>query len=155
ITWIECWNGSSNRPGAIRTRNVSAWPRSFVLPARYCFRGRTLMDRDGKPAGPRSQQSLRRIRMLFSHPLTEGFSTPLLRYLGILSVPTVLIFIGTAGYKIIEGDRTNFLDALYMTIITLTTVGYGEFPEHLSPAGRIFTMFLLLGGVFTLFWAAG
>jgi voltage-gated potassium channel len=42
-----------------------------------------------------------------------------------------------------------------MTIITLTTVGYGEYPSPLSREGRIFTMFLLLGGVFTLFWAAG
>ena len=46
------------------------------------------------------------------------------RYLGIMAVPAVLIVIGTCGYLIIEGDRTNFLDALYMTIITLTTVGY-------------------------------
>src|SRR5262249_11595704 len=40
-----------------------------------------------------------------------------------------------------------------MTVITLTTVGYGETHE-LSTAGRVFTIFLLLGGVFTLFYAA-
>ncbi len=77
------------------------------------------------------------------------------RYLAIALVPAVLIVLGTAGYMIIEGDRTNFLDALYMTVITLTTVGYGEYPSPLSPGGRVFTMVLLLGGVFTLFWAAG
>jgi len=39
-----------------------------------------------------------------------------------------------------------------MTVITLTTVGYAEVHE-LSTAGRTFTMLLLLGGVFTLFYA--
>ncbi len=78
---------------------------------------------------------------------------PAWRYAAIMLVPMVLIVLGTCGYLIIED--TNFLDALYMTVITLTTVGYGEVPNPLSPGGRIFTMVLLLGGVFTLFWAAG
>jgi voltage-gated potassium channel len=77
------------------------------------------------------------------------------RFLPIALVPTVLIVVGTAGYLVLEGDRTNFWDALYMTVITLTTVGYGEYPGPLTREGRVFTMFLLLGGVFTLFWAAG
>jgi voltage-gated potassium channel len=75
------------------------------------------------------------------------------RYATIMLVPTVLIILGTLGYMLIEGS--SFLDALYMTIITLTTVGYGEVPSPLSDGGRIFTMVLLLVGVFTLFWAAG
>ncbi|MGO9378129.1 MAG: potassium channel family protein [Dissulfurispiraceae bacterium] len=58
----------------------------------------------------------------------------------------VVIAFGTAGYQLIEG--WNFLDALYMTIITLTTVGYREVHE-LSPRGMIFTMILLLLGVGT------
>src|SRR5689334_14980508 len=40
-----------------------------------------------------------------------------------------------------------------MTVTTLTTVGYGEI-HPLSATGRVFTMVLLLGGVFTLFYAA-
>ena len=78
----------------------------------------------------------------------------LIRYLLVMLVPTLLIIVGTAGYYLIEPEAT-LLDALYMTIITLTTVGYGEVPGPLSNEGRIFTMILLLGGVFTLFWAAG
>jgi voltage-gated potassium channel len=69
----------------------------------------------------------------------------------ILLIPGALVLVGTAGYSVIEG--WHWFDALYMTVITLTTVGYGEvFP--LSTAGRTFTMLLLLGGVFTLFYAA-
>lgn len=66
-------------------------------------------------------------------------------------VPFLLIVGGMAGYCVIEG--WSLFDALYMTIITLTTVGYEEV-HPLSPAGRTFTMLLLLVGVFTLVFAA-
>src|SRR5207248_11547310 len=51
---------------------------------------------------------------------------------------------GTAGYMLIEG--WNAWDAFYMTVITVTTVGYREVHD-LSPAGQAFTVVLLLGGV--------
>jgi voltage-gated potassium channel len=51
-----------------------------------------------------------------------------------------------------EIEGWNFLDALYMTIITLTTVGYGEV-HRLSTQGRIFNIFLMVGGVGTVFYA--
>jgi voltage-gated potassium channel len=57
--------------------------------------------------------------------------------LGVLSV-------GTSGYMIIE--RWDFLDALYMTVITIATVGYREV-GNLSEAGKIFTIFIILFGV--------
>lgn len=68
-------------------------------------------------------------------------------YLLLLLVPAGLILAGTVGYHLIEG--WTFFDSLYMTVITLTTVGYGE-THPLSDAGRAFTIGLLLGGVFTL-----
>jgi voltage-gated potassium channel len=74
-------------------------------------------------------------------------------HLLLVLVSTGLVLLGTVGYYVLEPDYT-LLDALYMTVITLTTVGYGEV-HPLGPAGRIFTIFLLLGGVFTLFYAAG
>ena len=74
------------------------------------------------------------------------------RFLVTILIPILLVVAGTIGYEAIEEDYT-FFDALYMTVITLTTVGYGE-TKPLSTAGRVFTMFLLLGGVFTLFYAA-
>jgi voltage-gated potassium channel len=54
------------------------------------------------------------------------------------------------GYHIIEGWL--FLDCLYMTIITIFTVGFGEVKE-LSPQGQVFTIFVILGGVGTAIYA--
>ena len=51
---------------------------------------------------------------------------------------------GTTGYVVIEG--WTVLDAVYMTVITMTTVGYAEV-KPLSPAGRVFNLFVMLGGV--------
>lgn len=61
-----------------------------------------------------------------------------------------LLFItltGTIGYHFIEG--WPLLEALYMTIISMTTVGYGEILP-LSHTGRIFTMTLLLASIGTV-----
>ena len=52
----------------------------------------------------------------------------------------LIVGLGTRGYMIIEG--WNFHDSLYMTMITLTTVGYREV-RSLSLMGRYFTVFLL------------
>jgi voltage-gated potassium channel len=71
----------------------------------------------------------------------------------LLLVPLVLVVGGTVGYYVLEPRYTLF-DALYMTVITLTTVGYEEIHHPLSTGGRLFTIFLLLGGVFTLFYTA-
>jgi len=56
----------------------------------------------------------------------------------------LIIFIGISGYSIIEG--VNFLDALYMTIITVTTVGFGEVKE-LSDVGKVFTISLIITSI--------
>ena len=54
------------------------------------------------------------------------------------------ILIGTIGFSLIEGWRP--LDSLYVTVQTLTTVGYGDVPPH-SAAGRAFAVFIMLIGV--------
>jgi voltage-gated potassium channel len=59
---------------------------------------------------------------------------------------------GTVGYIFIEG--WSFTDALYMTVITLGTVGYSEVGK-LSLAGRIFTMVVIILGVGFVFYLAG
>jgi voltage-gated potassium channel len=73
------------------------------------------------------------------------------RLLVLLLTPALLLVVGTTGYLMIEEDYT-FLDALYMTVITLSTIGYGE-TKPLSPPGRVFTIVLIFSGVFTLGYA--
>ena len=73
------------------------------------------------------------------------------RFVLALAVPFLLLACGTLGYRLIEG--WPLADALYMTVITVTTVGYREVHD-LSASGRFFTMALALGGVFTLLYAA-
>ncbi|WP_017872562.1 NAD-binding protein [Candidatus Caldatribacterium saccharofermentans] len=58
-----------------------------------------------------------------------------------------LVFGGSLGYVFIE--KWPFFDALYMTVITLTTVGFQEV-RPLSPAGRIFTIGIVGSGVLTV-----
>jgi len=61
------------------------------------------------------------------------------------------LLIGTVGYVVLEG--WPWFDALYMTVITLATIGYGE-THPLSPAGRAFTMVLIALGVGTVAYLA-
>jgi len=61
-----------------------------------------------------------------------------------------VVSFGTIGYMVIEG--WNFQDSLYMTVTTLTTVGYKEVRE-LSSIGRWFTITLIIGGVGTVLYA--
>jgi voltage-gated potassium channel len=67
-----------------------------------------------------------------------------------LSVFVGLLLVGTAGFMLIE--HWSLLDSLYMTVITLSTVGYGEI-QPLSPVGRLFTGILILFGVGALAYA--
>lgn len=59
---------------------------------------------------------------------------------------------GTAGYMIIEG--WGLIDAIYMTAITITTVGFSEV-HAMSQAGRIFTIVLVVTGVALFLYVAG
>ncbi len=57
---------------------------------------------------------------------------------------------GTAGYMVLEG--WGFLDALYMTMITISTVGYGEV-NALGTPGRLWSMALIITGASVLVYA--
>ncbi len=61
----------------------------------------------------------------------------------------LIISFGTLGYMGIEG--WNFLDSLYMTIITLTTVGFKEIHD-LSVSGRFFTIIIIISGAGTMLY---
>jgi len=57
---------------------------------------------------------------------------------------TLVVSMGTVGYMLLE--KWNFLDSLYMTVITLTTVGFSEV-NPVSNQGRILTMTILISGL--------
>ncbi|HEY9071581.1 MAG TPA: potassium channel protein [Candidatus Ozemobacteraceae bacterium] len=67
------------------------------------------------------------------------------RFFTTLASFALLLALGTVGYRLIEGPQWTALDGLFMTVITLATVGYGEV-HPLSPAGRMFTIVLLITG---------
>jgi voltage-gated potassium channel len=70
------------------------------------------------------------------------------RIIALLTLAVTVV--GTAGYVLIEG--WSWWDAFYMTMITITTVGYREV-HPLSRAGEAFTVVIILGGVGTFFYA--
>ena len=74
-----------------------------------------------------------------------------------LVLPAALVFlvttVGTVGYVWLGREQgATWLDALFMTVTTITTIGYGEI-IHLSSAGRIFTMFVAIFGIGSLFYS--
>ncbi|MDF1552208.1 MAG: potassium channel protein [Deferrisomatales bacterium] len=70
----------------------------------------------------------------------------------IICILVLLMGVGTLGYHWIEG--WGLTDSLYMVIITLSTIGYGEV-NQLSDAGRWFTMALIVGGVSLVTYSVG
>jgi len=70
-------------------------------------------------------------------------------FVTLFAVVIGLITIGVVGYMVIEG--WSFLDALYMVVITLATVGFKEV-HPLSSAGTVFTILLIVFGIVTLYY---
>ena len=69
-----------------------------------------------------------------------------LAYAGILLL--ILISFSTVGYRLLGGPSVGLLQALYMAVITVAGVGYGEIvPTADHPALRVFNMFIVLFGV--------
>jgi voltage-gated potassium channel len=71
------------------------------------------------------------------------------QFLFSLVLIVVVIVGGTGGYAFIE--HWSFFEALYMTVTTITTVGFGEV-HPLSNAGRAFTLVLIVFGVSTILY---
>jgi voltage-gated potassium channel len=71
--------------------------------------------------------------------------TPKKRIFVSLTVFIAVILMGVAGFKIIGGKQWSFLDSLYMTVITVATVGYEEVVDlSQNPAARIFTIIYII-----------
>src|SRR3989339_897463 len=71
--------------------------------------------------------------------------------LRLLIILSTLMTVGTVGFMLIE--HWSFLDALFMSVETLATVGYGVV-QPLSEAGKIFTIFYILFGVILFLYIA-
>lgn len=70
---------------------------------------------------------------------------------GILMTLALMIGVGCVYYRIVED--WSWLDSLYFCVVTLTTIGYGDFAPE-SAAGKLFTIFYVFSGV-GLFAVAG
>src|SRR2546428_6377272 len=70
------------------------------------------------------------------------------RLLFAIALLLILIIVSVTGYRVLGGDSVTFLQALYMAVITLAGVGYGEIVDtsH-NPALRIFNIGIVLFGV--------
>src|SRR5262245_32286356 len=72
-----------------------------------------------------------------------------------LSVVVSVIVVRTLGYSALWRPRGGtWMDALFMTVTTITTIGYGEI-KPLDTVGRIFTMVLAIAGIGSLFYTLG
>ena len=90
----------------------------------------------------------KRGRMVMARMYIEHKTAPMIRSaITGLVLLVVIVMTGTLGYMIIEAY--TFIDALYMTVITMATVGFREVAT-LSDYGKLFTIFLILGsfGIF-------
>ncbi|MCS7253308.1 MAG: potassium channel protein [Armatimonadota bacterium] len=94
-------------------------------------------------------------RRSIAHELMESAHEAIrwrLRNLAMLIIGVLLT--GTAGYKLIGGEKAGWIDCLYMTVITVLTIGYGEVVHGANTdVGRIFTIVLAICGVAALGYA--
>src|SRR5689334_2066511 len=87
--------------------------------------------------------SKRRPELPMPFAVTHRFRTLFRIRNAIIALGVALVF-GTLGFRLIEG--WSFVDSFYVTVQTLTTVGYGDLPPR-SPAGRGFAIIIMLIGV--------
>ncbi|NVK27364.1 MAG: two pore domain potassium channel family protein [Flavobacteriia bacterium] len=80
--------------------------------------------------------------MIFFKTIISFLRDP--EYRGLLMATVVILALGTTVYHFVEGWR--WLDSLYFSVITLTTIGYGDFSPQ-TDLGKIFTLFYILMGI--------
>lgn len=84
--------------------------------------------------------------MILLNNISRFFQDKNLKHLTIASFTVLLI--GTVFYRLIEG--LAWIDAFYFSVVTLTTVGYGDFTPETN-IGKIFTSFYILTGIGIIF----
>ncbi len=81
--------------------------------------------------------------------MSEAISSKIIRkyFWAAIAVLAILVA-GTVGYRLIGEGKPSLVDCLYMTVITITSIGYGEIIDlSNNPGGRIFTMFIAVAGI--------
>lgn len=75
--------------------------------------------------------------------------SPLAQRIGLITILSgAVLVVGTVGYRLVSGETASWLDSLYMTVITVLTIGYGEVVDMThNPAGRVFTMAIAFCGI--------
>ena len=66
------------------------------------------------------------------------------QYRELLTMTTLVLGVGSTTYHYLEG--WSWIDSLYFSTITLSTIGYGDFSPT-TDAGKIFTIFYITVGV--------
>lgn len=105
-----------------------------------------------KFAKPRTVDYMKKILISYSFESLGGSLNRLTHLIIMILLSALLLVFGTAGYMLIEG--WSLIDALYMSVITLATVGFGEV-HPTSDAGQIFTIVLIILGVGFCLYAVG
>ncbi len=72
------------------------------------------------------------------------YNNTMRKYILFIAPLFLILVVGPIGYMLFE--NTSFLDGLYLTIITISTVGYGDIVP-VTPSGRLFTVMLIFSGV--------
>ncbi|MGO9603620.1 MAG: potassium channel family protein [Candidatus Binataceae bacterium] len=75
--------------------------------------------------------------------------SPARRFVYAIAGIAIIVLCGAVGFRLIEG--MTLIDALYMSVITVSTVGFEEV-KPLSPTGRLFTIGLIIVGVGSVFY---
>lgn len=65
-------------------------------------------------------------------------------YRHLLITTTIILLVGSLVFHYLEG--WDYIDALYFSIITLTTIGYGDFSPQ-TTGGKVFTIFYIIVGI--------
>jgi len=70
------------------------------------------------------------------------------KYSWCVIILAVIVTVGTFGYWLLSGGGYPFFDYVYMTVITITTIGFGEVIDLAgNTAARVFTIFIALSGI--------